>query len=131
MTNCISDEHSSCREVLEWARSQKDTITESIEISNAEAAKFGVDGKEFSRKLYAFLCSWLGKTMDGRVDGAQGRGLELWRAHSDEFDSQVGEMLNAKMQLYQNPARARTIDELESRFNDWEQLERELGAGGQ
>ena len=131
MTNYIANEESSYGELIEWARSQKETITENIEVSNAEAAKFGLDVRQFSRKLYNLLCSWLGKTMDGRIDRAKGSGLELWRSLSDEFDSQAGEMLNAKMQLYQHPVRARTIDELESRFNEWEQLEVELGAGGQ
>ena len=35
MTNCIPDEHSSYGELLEWARSQKETISENIEIRNA------------------------------------------------------------------------------------------------
>ena len=39
-------------------------------------------------------------------------------------------MLNAKMKLYQNPVRARGMDDLEDKFNNWEQLDRELGAGG-
>ena len=36
----------------------------------------------------------------------------------------------AKMKLYQNPTRAKGMDELEDKFNKWEQLDRELGAGG-
>ena len=39
-------------------------------------------------------------------------------------------MLNAKMKLYQNPVRARGTDDLNDTFNNWEQLDRELGAGG-
>ena len=38
--------------------------------------------------------------------------------------------MNAKMKLYQNPVRARGMDDLEDKFNKWEQLGRELGAGG-
>ena len=39
-------------------------------------------------------------------------------------------MLNAKMKLYQNLVRTRGMDDLEDKFNKWEQLDRELGAGG-
>ena len=39
-------------------------------------------------------------------------------------------MLNAKMKLYQNPVRTRGMEDLEDKFNKWEQLDRELGAGG-
>ena len=39
-------------------------------------------------------------------------------------------MLNANMKLYQNPVRARGMDNLEDKFNKWEQLDTELGAGG-
>ncbi len=92
--------------------------------------RLGIDVKEFSRKLYNFLCKWLGNTMEGRIDRAQERGLELWRSLSDEFDSQAGQILCAKMKLYQNPVRARGMDDLEEKFNNWEQLDRELGAGG-
>ena len=34
------------------------------------------------------------------------------------------------MKLYQNPVRARGMGDLEEKFNNWEQLDRELGAGG-
>ena len=88
-----------------------------------EATKFGIYVKEFSRKLHNFLCKWLGNTMEGRIDRCQERGLELWRSLSDEFDSQAAQMLNAKMKLYQNPVRARNMDDLEDKFNKWEQLD--------
>ena len=39
-------------------------------------------------------------------------------------------MLSAKMKLYQNPVRTRNMEDLEDKFNKWEQLDRELGAGG-
>ena len=39
-------------------------------------------------------------------------------------------MLNAKMKLYQNPVRTRNMEDLEDKFSKWEQLDRELGAGG-
>ena len=68
--------------------------------------------------------------MEGRIDRSQGRGLELWRSLSDEYDSQAAQMLNARMKLYQNPVRARGMHELEEKFNAWEQLDRDLGAGG-
>ena len=100
------------------------------DFGGTEAIKFGIDVKEFSRMLYYFLCKWLGNVMEGRIDRCQERGLELWRSLSDEFDSQAAQMLNAKMKLYQNPARAKGMDELEDKFNKWEQLDRELGAGG-
>ena len=68
--------------------------------------------------------------MEGRIDRCQERGLELWRSLSDEFDSHAAQMLSAKMKLYQNPVRARGMDDLEDKFNKWEQLDRELGSGG-
>ena len=68
--------------------------------------------------------------MESRIDKCQERGLELWRSLSDEFDSQAAQMLNAKMKLYQNPVRTRGMEDLEDKFNKWEQLDRELGAGG-
>ena len=86
-----------------------------------------MDVKEFNRKLYIFLCTRLGKTMESRIHKAQGRGLELWRALSDEYGNQAADMLGAKMKLYQSPARASSMDELEVRFYEWEQLGRDLG----
>ena len=56
--------------------------------------------------------------------------MELWRSLPDEFDSQAAQMLKAKMKLYQNPVCTRGMDDLEDKFNKWEQLDRELGAGG-
>ena len=40
-------------------------------------------------------------------------------------------MLDAKMKLYQNPVRVTGMSDLEDKFNNWEQLGRELGAGGE
>ena len=68
--------------------------------------------------------------MEGRIVRCHERGLELWRSLSDEFDSLAAQMLNANMKLYQDPTRAKGMDELEDKFNKWEQLDRELGAGG-
>ena len=68
--------------------------------------------------------------MEGRIDKCQENGLELWRSLSDEFDSQAAQMLSAKMKLYQNPVHTRNMEDLEDKFNKWEQLDRELGAGG-
>ena len=39
-------------------------------------------------------------------------------------------MLDAKMKLYQSPARATNMDDLEAKFNEWEQLARDLETGG-
>ena len=90
-----------------------------------------MDINEFSKKFYQFLCSKLGKSMESRMDRAQGRGLELWRSLNDEYNSQAGHMLDAKMKLYPNPVRATGMSDLEDKFNSWEQLGRELGAGGE
>ena len=135
MTNYVSEEETVYATLMEWARTQKDVITEAREELKTSGfggteARLGIDVKEFSRKLYNFLCKWLGHSMEGRIDRAQERGLELWRSLSDEFDSQAGQILCAKMKLYQNPVRARGMDDLEQKFNNWEQLDRELGAGG-
>ena len=131
MINYISEENAAYTKLMEWARMQKGVINEDpYDFGGTEGNKFGIDVKEFSRKLYYFLCKWLGNTMEGRIDRCQERGLELWRSLSDEFDSQAAQMLNAKMKLYQNPVRARGMDDLEDKFNKWEQLDRELGAGG-
>ena len=131
MTNYVTEENASYAKLMEWARIQKDVINENPhDFLGTEETKFGIDVKEFSRKLYNFLCKWLGNTMEGRIDRCQERGLELWRSLSDEFDSQAAQMLNAKMKLYQNPVRTRGMEDLEDKFNKWEQLDRELGAGG-
>ena len=136
MTNCISEEDTAYAALMEWARTHKGVITEATEemktsgFGGTEEVNFGIDVKEFSRKLYNFLCKWLGNTMEGRIDRSQERGLELWRSLSDEFDSQAAQMLNAKLKLYQNPVRARGMDYIEDKFNNWEQHDRELGAGG-
>ena len=39
-------------------------------------------------------------------------------------------MLDAKMKLNQSPTRANNMDELEVKFNEWEQIGRDLGTGG-
>ncbi len=116
-------------QLIHWARQQPNVITEGIEDKNASdiAAKIGLSVKEFNRASDSFLCIRLGKNMEFRVDRAQGHRLELWRALSDEYDSQAAAMLGAKMKLYQSPARASNMDELEAKFNEWEQLGRDLG----
>jgi len=40
-------------------------------------------------------------------------------------------MLDAKMKLDQNPVRATGMSDLEEKFNNWEQLSRDLDAGGE
>ncbi len=67
--------------------------------------------------------------MESRMDKPQGRGLELWRALSDEFDSQAADMLDAKMKLYPSPARASNIDDLDVNLDEWEQIGRDPGIG--
>ena len=67
--------------------------------------------------------------METRMDSA-GPSLELWRSLNDEYNSQAAQMLDAKMKLYQSPARANNMDELEAKLNEWEQLARDLGTGG-
>jgi hypothetical protein len=117
--------------LMEWARVQKFVINEnSHDFGGTEETMFGLNVKEFSRKLYNFLCKWLGHSMESRIDKCQERGLELWRSLSDEYDNQAAQMLSAKMKLYQNPVRTRNMEDLEDKFNTWEQLDRELGAGG-
>ena len=77
MFNYISEENAAYTKLMEWARTQKDAINEeTYEFGGTEVTKFGIDVKEFSRKLYNFPCKWLGNTMEGRVDRCQERGLE-------------------------------------------------------
>ena len=54
---------------MEWARIHKDVINEnSHDLGGTEEAKFEINVKEFSRKLYNFVCKWLGNNMEGRID---------------------------------------------------------------
>ena len=76
MTNYISEEDTSYANRMEWARTQKGVSLVPTAFEERET-KFGIDVKEFSRKLYNFLCKWLGNTMEGRIDRCQERGLEL------------------------------------------------------
>ncbi len=103
----ISEENEAYAKLMEWARVQTSAINENpYDFGGTEGIKFGIDVKEFSRKLYSCLCKRLGKTMEGRIDRAQGRCLELWRSLSDEFVNQAGQMLDAKMKPYQHLVRA-------------------------
>ena len=72
-------------------------------MGGTEANKFGIDVKEFNRKLYYFLCKWLGNTMEGRIDKCQERGLELWRSLSDEFDSQAVQKVECQDEVVPEP----------------------------
>jgi hypothetical protein len=132
ITSHISDENVDFGKLIDWARQQTSAITEQEEDKHVKevAGKFGLDIKEFSRKFYNFICNKLGKTMESRMDRAQGGGLELWRALNDEYNSQAAQVLDAKMKLYQNPQRATNMDDLENKLNDWEQLARDIAAGG-
>ena len=124
MINYIVEENESYARLMEWARIQKIVINENPhDFGGTEETKFGINVKEVSRKLYNFLCRWLGNTMEGRIDKCQESGLELWRSLSDEFDSQAAQMLNAKMKLYQNPVRTRNMEDLKDKFSKWEQLD--------
>ena len=61
----VSEEDAAYATLMEWARTQKDVITEAREELKTSGfgdteARLGIDVKEFSRKLYNFLCKWLG-----------------------------------------------------------------------
>ena len=60
MTNYIVEENDSYAKLMEWARIQKIVINENPhDFGGTEETKFGINVKEFSRKLYNFLCKWM------------------------------------------------------------------------
>ena len=83
MTAKLSRAHPRMMEVLDWAESHNDPITENVEVAANEP---GVNVPELSRALYDVLMERTGqKLYNKRHKAGQGRGFEFWRLLKRDF----------------------------------------------